>query len=722
MIYIKYNKKFEYLNITIKDLDNTVVQMDITYYLQNNSKTKFKTDNLPLKNLMNYINKFARDVKINLLEFTFMVNFIGSKGNIVNINWFIDIVNKLGDQPFIEMCYKAFGKLFRINQSKCLYFDSESITHELISRKDIIEFTNDQSNAINQIIQFTSDRNSKTFCVYGHPGTGKTTVIVELVNFLIMKGYIKSIAFTAPTNKAVNIMKSKMRSNIKTLFEGITGKKYNNEFNLENIVDDINNLGIKIDFLTIHRLLNYKNDFDTEGDRIFVRNGNSSINNYEIIIIDECSMIPIQIVTHLFEDIRNYNNNIGDNYKKVPKIIFSGDPCQLPSVSERVSSVFIKSKEQLSYDFFSKTILATEQNAKFKIKNSGFIQRYNDLTNDILNMKSVILKEVVRNKICNVVNLCFHIREWIENIIKTPNINQYKGEGVFLYQYGDRKKVETSWFNKFIELQSNNINNNISNIILTWTNKQTDEYNTAIRNIMFKNKKNIDKFEIGDILMLNDFYNFDETIVRGKDMKNRFYTSEQIKVTDKDVQIKECGDFIEHISKTMIKMKNSEAIIGKYKGLIKSLNSKTNRKYTVWKLTVQKMSEALIKDVIPDLYTIYVTHSQSDTTINIDKETSLNMIKKFRNITVSQYSDLGTRIDREIIRPLWRQWNKIFIDPFAKVNYGNSHSVHKSQGSSFYNVFIDSDDILNNKNIDEAKRCIYTALTRSSNEIHILLP
>src|SRR5205807_904751 len=105
--------------------------------------------------------------------------------------------------------------------------------------------------------------------------------------------------------------------------------------------------------------------------------------------------------------------------------------------------------------------------------------------------------------------------------------------------------------------------------------------NATIRNIMFKDKKNIDKFEIGDVLMLNDFYNFDETAVRGKDMKNRFYTSEQIKVVDKEVTIKECGDFIELISKIMIKMKSSDIIIGKYKSLIKILNSKTIRKYTV---------------------------------------------------------------------------------------------------------------------------------------------
>ncbi|AYV75955.1 MAG: UvrD-family helicase [Terrestrivirus sp.] len=99
----------------------------------------------------------------------------------------------------------------------------------------------------------------------------------------------------------------------------------------------------------------------------------------------------------------------------------------------------------------------------------------------------------------------------------------------------------------------------------------------------------------------------------------------------------------------------------------------------------------------------------------------MELIKKFRKEMNQEYTESIRRVDKEIIRPLWRHHNKLFVDQFANVNYGNSHSVHKSQGSSFYNVFVDTDDILNNKNEDEAKRCIYTAFTRSSNELHILV-
>ena len=85
------------------------------------------------------------------------------------------------------------------------------------------------------------------------------------------------------------------------------------------------------------------------------------------------------------------------------------------------------------------------------------------------------------------------------------------------------------------------------------------------------------------------------------------------------------------------------------------------------------------------------------------------------------YKDQIKFIDSNIIRPLWRSYNNIFVDPFANVTNGYSISVHKSQASTYYNVYVDSDDILNNKNDNDAKRCLYTAITRTSGCVNILI-
>ena len=45
--------------------------------------------------------------------------------------------------------------------------------------------------------------------------------------------------------------------------------------------------------------------------------------------------------------------------------------------------------------------------------------------------------------------------------------------------------------------------------MLTWTNKASNIYNNKIRQILF-NKTNLNKIEVNDILILNDYYNYKE--------------------------------------------------------------------------------------------------------------------------------------------------------------------------------------------------------------------
>jgi len=44
-------------------------------------------------------------------------------------------------------------------------------------------------------------------------------------------------------------------------------------------------------------------------------------------------------------------------------------------------------------------------------------------------------------------------------------------------------------------------------------------------------------------------------------------------------------------------------------------------------------------------------------------------------------------------------------------------TVHKSQGSTFENVFVDAEDILANPNREEALRCLYVAVSRASHNV-----
>lgn len=54
---------------------------------------------------------------------------------------------------------------------------------------------------------------------------------------------------------------------------------------------------------------------------------------------------------------------------------------------------------------------------------------------------------------------------------------------------------------------------------------------------------------------------------------------------------------------------------------------------------------------------------------------------------------------------------------FADIRPAYAMTAHKSQGSTFENVFVDAQDILSNPNREEALRCLYVAVSRASQNV-----
>ena len=98
-----------------------------------------------------------------------------------------------------------------------------------------------------------------------------------------------------------------------------------------------------------------------------------------------------------------------------------------------------------------------------------------------------------------------------------------------------------------------------------------------------------------------------------------------------------------------------------------------------------------------------------------------NKINELREIYKGYYKDQIDKIEDTIIKHLWNEMNEKFIEPFANIKEGFSITTHKSQGSTFCNVFIDCHDIFKNRDNNVYMRCIYTALTRASNKVYILI-
>jgi len=744
--------------------------MDITYYFSKETKKQIDDKNLDKKQLIKnkelnnvknqYINTLAKLIsenKMDILDYTFLLNFHKEGGSIVNFKKFNDTLQKIDRSDKIDdetkanihktstTLFKHLYDIINVNNTDADIINSINVEHIIneISKlnQEDISFTKDQVNAIGKICRFLYDGDTRVFGLYGLAGTGKTTLITKLIHYLMHNNFISSVAMSAPTNKAVNVIKSKFRNDLDSLVKSkLNHMEDLNSNNFNDTLDKLGKIGYKVDFLTIHKLLNYKNDFDVEGERVFIKGDKASIGDYNLVIIDECSMIPFQMMVHIFDEL--FRKDILN--KKTLKVIFCGDEVQVPPVNEAISVIFAKNKNDFNFNLYKTTCVSSdkskfdnadfgnnvdsENNVDFKNNKMQIItKKFNEFQQNILNMEYTVLREVVRSNDVKVIGLCNEIRGWILNEIKltSTSMTQYTGDKVHIYKHGFKDiKTKSEWFTLCTKYFLQNNENYVSNIILTWTNKQCDEYNDIMRK-MINNKTQLNKYEIGDILILTDFYNISTNDDDKKDkMSNkkdnkRLYTSEQIKVIEIEHSIKCVSEFTENVSNKIKKIKVHADIVSKYINTVKTINKNTVRKYNVWKLHVYKLSENMV-NTKPEIQQILVVKDESNDALAKDRLFAANKIRELRLYYSSVYKEYIHIIDDDIIKPLWREINNKLIDPFAKVNYGFSQTVYKAQGSGYHNVFVDTDDILHS-NKQEAKRYLYTALSRTSNELHLLV-
>lgn len=658
--------------------------------------------------------KHTKNGNLNLLEYSYLLDFYENKGTLVNASWYISLINKLNDTELCSSIEKLFPELFKKKDSQIKFKIKDFKKAIIKDKKQQINFTDDQSVAIQQIFQFLPDYNKNAYLLKGFAGTGKSTTIVEIVTFLLKNKFIKSVAMSACTNKATNVLKYKFQIHIKELYNTFFGKDPPETKSFDEIIGDIETShNVKIDFITIHKLLKFELDFGSDGQLEFIKkSGKSLLGDYDVIIIDECSMIPVKLAEYIFTELRLKTQKACDNFKKTSKVIICGDPSQLNPVGEDMSVIFIDSIPKKSINKIS-----VDENFFNMYKKDIAENNYKMLVNDIINMQSYTLKQVMRTNRDSVKNVCYQIRLWAMNEIKYPNLKPHIKNGVKVYKYVGGSKINTDWFKKCISYFKSGQN---CNTILTWTNKQADEYNMTIRNELF-NKKAIKKFEIGDILMLNDFYNLEnEKTDYLNDSDNKFYTSEQIKVIKTEIVNKKIPDFNTTLNKIASKLADNKYYDAKQKETVNIINNNTNRSYVCWKLTVTKISDNVSSGDLTTS-TLLVIHDDSNNIWDQEKTFISNCIKKLRSILISKLRDKTVTIENNIIKPLWKEWHKNMVEPFANVNYGYAITCHKGQGSNFYNVFVDIDDITKNDKHEETKKCIYTAITRTSNELHILM-
>ena len=169
------------------------------------------------------------------------------------------------------------------------------------AKKTVKKLTEAQQQALGKLKSFLRSKKS-FFRLSGYAGTGKSFLICHLIEWLDEHDFEFTIA--APTNKAA-----------KSLMQVGTS------------------VGINIEVKTVAQLLGQQPELNEEtGEEEFTSSGNAEFDDYDVIIVDEFSMINRSNFEEIIQAIATTINT---------KVIFVGDEAQLPPVKEQQPMVAI---------------------------------------------------------------------------------------------------------------------------------------------------------------------------------------------------------------------------------------------------------------------------------------------------------------------------------------------------------------------------------------------
>ena len=280
-----------------------------------------------------------------------------------------------------------------------------------------MELTIQQNKVFEQIKAFLNS-DASVFILRGYAGTGKTTMVKVIADYIEQS---RQLAMMAPTGRAARVLAMKTGHTATTIHKAIYAKAHVEPKKVKNIA---------------------------ESEFKFVFSINNSENGGNIVaIVDEASMVCSRKIEHelfmfgtdnLMEDLLTFvRPNFGG------KVIFVGDPAQLPPVGESVSNA-------LRAEYF---------------KEKGLKVIEAELT-EVLRQKddSVILKNAMM----------------IRDLLKKDKRNQL----VFEEQKDDVETVPSEQFlDKYLNYRKESGKHD--SVIICYSNKSANRYNRDIRKSLY---------------------------------------------------------------------------------------------------------------------------------------------------------------------------------------------------------------------------------------------
>jgi ATP-dependent exoDNAse (exonuclease V) alpha subunit len=303
-----------------------------------------------------------------------------------------------------------------------------------------ITLTGEQQESHDLLLTFgTADNTAYNYASFtGYAGTGKTTTLTELIKSLDPTKL--NIGVAAPTHKAVKVIK-------------------------QNKIDGV-------DYRTVHSWLKLKEtiNFDT-GEITYVedtyqKDVQPPIADMDILIVDESSMLA----QDLFVRLGHWRKRTG------LRLIFTGDPAQIPPVKEKMSIAFAKADEWGA--------LSVGLTKVMRQKEGNPILEFATEIRDNLSAKVLIPRQHTIPE-----NVEFSAgTEWAgitlleENSIEEQQILEYFFNAPEFKQNSDYMKV------------------------VAWRNSTVRKYNERVRAILYRDEKFLPDYMEGEKLMMQDPY------------------------------------------------------------------------------------------------------------------------------------------------------------------------------------------------------------------------
>jgi exodeoxyribonuclease-5 len=382
---------------------------------------------------------------------------------------------------------------------------ADTIMKSFISERLMDGLNPGQTVVFKGMLDFINNREHDAAVLKGYAGTGKTFLINRIIEYIMMTEMESYIAVTAPTNKAVNVL--------------YQASKANKNSATPLYFEDVYNSGSRLVYSTIHKLMGIKEVILPSGQQIFkpAKKDDSKLSGFNYLILDEVSMLE----DDLCKNIMTYSDNL--------KIIFLGDPCQIPPVNSVDPIPF---REHSDYNF-----------------------------------KVFELNHIMRQKDDNpIVDLAYTIRtnlgdkQPIPELVTTLNS---KDHGLKYIDSDTDKATIRPLLVKYFKTREYNEDSNYMKVI-AWTNETVTYMNTVIREILFGS--NLPRFIVGEKLIVQK-----SIFRRHKDNHNEYWSvvlNSSDELTVKSVNINEVlyqeGTIKERLKSYVLNVVNYDPIENSY--------------------------------------------------------------------------------------------------------------------------------------------------------------